>query len=223
MIFLLTLKEKKQITHDVYLLTFCSDTDIAMPKYGQFMTFLLHAWWRAYSIANSDGTHFEFLIKRLENGKGGSKEVCDISVWTQIRAVWPAGRFVLRETWNNRLFLWTGTGFAPLYFQLLGSYMLGLGWKNKFIFGVREPKDVFFIEEMNQLKVEKWNFDYEIYTSWDYDERYHHWRITDFITRENIADFTEFYICGNQAMVADAKEKLLYFGIAKEFIFTEQY
>ncbi len=223
MIFLFTLQEKKQITHDVYHLTFSSNTVITMPKYGQFMTFLLNAWGRAYSIAYSDGNIFEFLIKRLENGKWWSKEVCDISLWTQIRAVWPAGRFVLRETLNNKLFLGTGTGFAPLYFQVVGAYSLWLSWKNKFIFWVRESKDVFFIDEMEKLKSEKWNFDYEIYVSREQDERYNYWRITNFITQENIKDFQEFYICGNQAMVSEAKERLIHSGIAKEYIFTEQY
>jgi ferredoxin-NADP reductase len=66
---LFTLANKKQLTHDVFLLSF--ETPTSSPaKYGQFITFLLKAGGRAYSILNQELNRFEFIIKRVENGRG---------------------------------------------------------------------------------------------------------------------------------------------------------
>lgn len=224
MIFPLTLTSKKQLTHDVFYLTFSSSESLKPAFYGQFITFLLKAGGRAYSIANTSWNSYEFIIKRLENWKGGSKEVCDILVGDTLRAVWPAGHFVLREQKDKkRLFLWTGTGFAPLYFQILGTYKLSLWWENRLVFWVREKKDVFMIEELNKIQQEKGSFSYNIYISREQTPEYNMGRITEFITLENIAWYEEFYLCGSHAMVVEAHKKLVELWVSEEQIFSEKY
>ena len=47
--------------------------------------------------------------------------------------------------------------------------------------------------------------------------------VTDWITPENIAAYTEFYLCGSPAMVKSAREKLETLGIMKEQVFWEQF
>lgn len=73
---------------------------------------------RAYSIAYSDGRRHLFIIKRLETGKGGSREICDLEIGTEVEIMKPMGHFVLRSIERPKLFIGTGTGFAPLYFQI---------------------------------------------------------------------------------------------------------
>jgi ferredoxin-NADP reductase len=53
---------------------------------------------RAYSIAYSDGVTHLFIIKRLDSGKGGSKEICDLDIGAEVEIMKPMGHFVLRAT-----------------------------------------------------------------------------------------------------------------------------
>lgn len=220
-----TLKEKTKLTHDVFKLHFKKeDGQKIKPKHGQFITFLVpNIWWRAYSVLESNGENYVLLIKRLENGRWWSKAICDMSIWEIQKWVGPAWHFLLRETTKNKLFIWTGTWFVPLYNQILWALELNLDVKLHFIFWLREKKDIFYIDELNNLKNLHKNFTFDVYLSQDNEEWYHHWRNTEFITCENIKNYEEFYICWAPAMMDEAINKLEEIWIKKEQIFTEKY
>ncbi len=219
-----TLIKKEKLTSDVFLLIFKKENEEKIPLCGQFMTFLLpKSGWRAYSILDFDGENYYFLVRRLEQGRGGSKEMCDAEIGTIYKVVWPAGHFVLQKNKKNKLFLWTGTGFVPLYFQILWTMRGNFSCKIKLIFWLREKRDIFLEEKLNLLKEENSNFNYEIYLSREETESYKSWRITNFLTAENIANFEEFYICGNPDMIESVEQKLWELGIKQEQIFTEKF
>ncbi len=53
--------------------------------------------------------------------------------------VWgPMGRFVLQETPVPKVFIGTGTGFAPLYFMMRKLHASNPHIPTFFVFGVRE-------------------------------------------------------------------------------------
>ena len=219
-----TLNKKINLTPDVYWLQFIPNGSVKAPIEGQFLTFLLpKSGGRAYSILNYDGKHFEFIIKRLESGRWGSKEICDLSIGEEIKWIWPSGHFVLKETPKNKLFLGTGTWFAPLYFQILWASQKELKCDLKFVFWVREQKDMFYEKELERITHHHPNFSYEIYLSQEKLENYNFWRITSFISKDSIQGFEEFYICGSPSMVEDAERLLLENGAHTEQIFTEKY
>jgi NAD(P)H-flavin reductase len=219
-----SLIQKEKLTNDIFLLTFKNQGISKYPLCGQFMTFLLpKSWWRAYSILDSDGENYFFIIKRLEEGRGGSKEICDGEIGTTYKTVGPAWHFILHNTQKNKLFLWTGTGFVPLYFQIIGAIRKEIPCNLKLIFWLKEEKDIFFEKNLEKIKKENKNFDYQIYLSREENKNYTFWRITQFLTKENIANFEEFYICGNPHMIESVEEKLFEMGIEKEQIFTEKY
>ncbi|MFA5916773.1 MAG: FAD-binding oxidoreductase [Candidatus Gracilibacteria bacterium] len=116
-----TLITKKKLTYDIFEMLFELSEPLEF-KYGQFITFILPGiGGRAYSILELiDGNKIKLLIKRLENGRGGSKFICDCEVGTILKGVGPAGHFILKETQKNKLFIGTGTGFVPLYNQING-------------------------------------------------------------------------------------------------------
>lgn len=65
------------------------------------------------------------------------------------------GHFILRENAFPKVFIGTGTGFAPLYFMLKHSLDKRDEIKEKkggmfFLFGVRELRDVFYTEELQK-------------------------------------------------------------------------
>jgi NAD(P)H-flavin reductase len=136
----------------------------------------------------------------------------------------PLGHFTLRDTSNNKCFIGTGTGFAPLYCQMLASSMSeNKPEKVAFIFWVRDNGDTFYKDEITTLGERFSDFTSVPYLSrWDlpgYEKGY----VTDWITNEHIRSYEEFYLCGSPAMVKSAREKLEALGVMKEQIFWEQY
>ena len=64
----LTLLDKKQLTHDVYELIFLKPTECIV-KPGQFLLFsIAPKLQRAYSIAYQTETTLGYIIKRIEHG-----------------------------------------------------------------------------------------------------------------------------------------------------------
>lgn len=133
------------------------------------------------------------------------------------------GHFTLRETDVPKCFIGTGTGFAPLYYQLLESAKLGYRAKMAFVFGVREKRDVFYVEESQRLGESFPDFVSLRYLSRSEEPGFERGYVTDFVTAENIAGYREFYLCGSPAMVKDARAKLAELGVPKENVFFEQY
>jgi NAD(P)H-flavin reductase len=122
------------------------------------------------------------------------------------------GHFILRDTPCPKVFIGTGTGFAPLYFQLRAQLSHEPTIPTFFLFGVREFGDVFY-----QGQLEDWYqtfsaFDYEIFLSREEleFEKYNVGRVTNYLIPESIAELnsdsnTEFYICGSPAMVTEVR------------------
>ena len=214
--------KKNKLTQDVFELVFsCKDFKNSLP--WQFITFMLPKtrFARAYSILKQDWENFYFLIKRLENWRWWSKEICDIDVWTVLKWTLPIWHFLVQENSKNKLFIWTWTWLVPLYFQI--KYLLenNFRWKYKLILWNREERDLYYIDELNSLKCD--NFDFEIYLSQENNNNFKYWRVWAFLTEENIKKFDEFYICWNPEMVDDAVSKLISLWVDKELIFMEKY
>lgn len=220
-----TLISKRALTQDVYELSYsCNEMAKELPKPGQYAMFqLAPGFSRAYSIAFFSDVGFTLIIKRIADGKW-SPMICDAEIGTVFSGMIPLGHFVLRDTSKNKCFIGTGTGFAPLYCQMLSaSWSANKPEKVAFIFWVRENHDTFYRDEITILGEKFSDFISVPYLSrWDlpgYEKGY----VTDWITIENIALYQEFYICGSPSMVESARNKLGALGVIKEQIFWEQY
>lgn len=215
--------QKNKLTHDVYELIFTTQESVQVEP-GQYTLFMLpkSKLRRAYSIGYTDGQTFTFIIKQLEGGVG-STEICSLEIGGEIIGMTPLGHFVLKANTTPKLFIGTGTGFAPLYFQIRAMMDSGIETPLLFLFGVRTSADIFYIDELNRMKHMYPLFDYRIYLSQEDAENTVRGRVTDFLTKENVSSYGEFYLCGSPAMVKDAREKLEASGVEKEKVFFEQY
>lgn len=232
----LTLQSKKQLTYDVYELEYSSTHKLEVLP-GQFL--LCDTGWdprlrRSYSISWAEWNRIFFIIKRLTDGKGGSVAICDQEIWHEMQIWWPMGRFVLQKNNCPKVFIGTGTGFAPLYF-MIKSHIQSIqnGDENGglfFVFGVRELRDVFYQEELEQWSGGA-SFDYQIYCSRETSvlpEKHSSGRVTEFLTQDIISQIrgvgdAEFYICGSPAMVTEVRSMLDIYWISEEKVFFEQY
>ncbi len=221
--------EKNKLTSDIFELIFESnDKDFQKNfKSWQFVTFILEKiWGRAYSILDFiDSQKFILIIKKreIENWwRGGSKFICERKVWDELKWVWPSWHFLLQKNNKNKLFLATGTGFVPLYNQILDIIKNKLNSKILLLFWARKKSDLFYLDKLEKLKKQNSNFDYKIYLSKEKSE-YNKWYITEFLTKENIKNFEEFYICWAPNMIDSSSEKLEFLWIKKENIYFEKY
>lgn len=228
------LLKKQQLTHDVYELTYAYNTEQIeitlenLPWAGQYVMFQLAPWLnRSYSIAYSDNLTFTLVIKRISDGRG-SPIICDAEIHTSLPGIMSLGHFILQENDTSKCFIGTGTGFAPLYSQLLACKQRWLIETPKaFIFGVREFRDSFYESEIAELGESFSDFTHISYFSREQITSDNLFQktgyVTDWITAENILKYQEFYLCGSPAMVKSVREKLEELGIQKEKVFFEQY
>lgn len=202
------LTQKNKLTQDVYELVFSTPESIEVEP-GQYTLFMLpkSKLRRAYSIGYTDGRIFTHIIKQLDGGVG-STEICSLEIGEEITGMVPLGHFVLKANNTPKLFIGTGTGFAPLYFQIRAMMDTDIRTSLLFVFGVRSASDVFYINELERMKSVYPLFDYRIYLSQEEAPQTTRGRVTDFLTAENIAPYGEFYLCGSPAMVKDARGKL---------------
>jgi NAD(P)H-flavin reductase len=161
------LTQKNKLTTDVYELIFTLSMPIAVEP-GQYVLFILpkSKLRRAYSIGYTDGQTFTFIIKQLDGGVG-STEICSLEIGEEIMGMVPLGHFVLKVNSTPKLFIGTGTGFAPLYFQIRAMMDTGIQTPLLYLFGIRTQSDIFYIQELNRIKKEYPLFDYHIYLSQD--------------------------------------------------------
>jgi ferredoxin-NADP reductase len=222
---------KKKLTHDVFELTYsCPDMTKESPKPGQYVMFQLAPGLnRAYSIAIIHKDTFTLVIKRIADGRG-SPILCDAEIGAIFAGIIPLGHFTLRDTPRSKCFIGTGTGFAPLYCQMLASSeSLNKPQKILFNFWVRSFADSFYTNEIQTIWESFADFEYIQYFSRESEflaaspsmqlQGY----VTDWISAENIIPYEEFYICGSPAMVKSAREKLDALGVVREDIFWEQF
>jgi len=227
--FFITLIKKKQLTHDVYELVY-KGTGKIVPQAWQFLLCDTDntnpKLRRSYSINDYTWKDFHFIIKKIASGKGGSNAICKQEIGHKMQVWWPTGSFILPTIIQEKVvFIGTGTGFAPLYFQAKTLLEDNPTTTINFIFGVREEKDLFYQDILQDWSQKYPNFSYQFCLSQWTGDIYFLWRVTEYLRHnQELIDTNNLYsICGSPAMVSEAREILSSKGIKKDRIFFEQY
>lgn len=182
---------------------------------------------RAYSIASShDNTKgFQLIFKSVDNGIA-SKYVWNLKGGETLNFTGPFGRvFFVEPPTDQVMFLNTGSGVS----QHL-SYMLS--FKDKYpdvryrmLFGVRHEADIYYQPQLEELKKSFKNFEYHFVLSrppesWSGKKGY----VQNYMHEFNYEQIpTTFYLCGNGAMIKDAKALLEQSAVPKERIWAEAF
>lgn len=186
-------------------------------KAGQFIT--LHVpqvpkpALRAYSIASTDEQKdgYRLLFKFIEGGVA-STYVWKLKVDEELLFTGPFGRVFFQEPPTEQiLFLSTGTGISQHYSYLMSRKAKYPDLRYRLLFGVRSEKDIYYQPEMEALKKELPNFEYDYVLSrpsesWTGKKGY----VQNFISEYDYAKIpTTFYLCGNSGMIKDVKNRLI--------------
>ncbi len=202
-------------------------------KPGQFITLDLpiheqrNRRWRSYSIASmpDDSNVIELVIVHVEGGVATKYMFEEIKEGSSLTLRGPQGIFVLPEPLDKDLyFISTGTGIAPFRSMLqYVNYHKVPHKKITLIFGTRTQEDLLYADEMRELEHIIPGFSYRPTLSrekWEGDMGYVH-PIYEALCIDKPP--ATFMLCGWQAMVDEAKERILKMGYDKKDIHVELY
>jgi ferredoxin-NADP reductase len=237
------LKEKKQLTNeDIYFhFSLIEPQEISFQP-GQYMILLVPQKEaqikRLYSIASSTNIKdsFELIVKIVEGGTA-STYLKNLNVGGEVRFQGPAGIFKLKATPKDKVFLATGTGFAPSRSMILSSINNQTPKVNYHLFwGLRTVKDVFMLDELKQFKASNPNFSFQICLSREQniesikeeDRQYFilgraNVGCSKLLSQCSSINNYEYYICGGREVVDGLRVYLQELGVASENIIFEKF
>lgn len=168
---------------------------------------------RAYSIADYKTTNnwcqISLIIKLLEWSKSWSY-LKNTKEWEFLEVVGIFWHFVLQNTDNPKVFIWTGTGLAPLIAMAREA-----NTKKSLYFSVSYKSDLFYLENIKDIK----NLETHVHISRETIDWYEIGRID--LANINFEENTEFYICWNPTVVNNFVDILQSRWFDK--IYTEKY
>lgn len=183
---------------------------------------------RAYSIASSEKKKdgFHLLFKYVETGKA-SEYVWSLKGGETLQFTGPFGRVFFQEPPTEQIiFMNTGTGLSQHLCYLLSKKEQYPRLKYRMLFGVRHETEIYAQDQLEGLKKELKDFQYEYVLSrpsenWNGKKGY----IQNFLTEFDYKTIpTTFYLCGNGGMIKDVKHQLVDIdGIDKTKIWAEAF
>lgn len=186
---------------------------------------------KQYSIASAPRLDhaIELLVEILPNGVA-SGYLNSLSPGAEVTFYAPAGEFAVKSEVENTqdplVFIATGSGIAPLRSQILDQLRsketkrpIWLYW------GMRHAQELFWLEDLEELKDNFPNFSYHLVLSKAPEE----WtlcrgRVTDCLGIHDLPRVpAHYYLCGNPHMIDDVMSVLSQRGVAPEYIHHEKF
>ena len=183
--------------------------------------------YRSYSICNDTvGGGFVELAAITGRPGLGANLINSFKIGSSAGFVGPSGRYSYKKGGRkNVVFVATSTGIAPFI------PMLGQALEDPFVesitlvFGVRDREDVFFEEKFKKFLEMSPKFSYFICLSGISDQLkppYFANRVT-FCLPDFVNEHTDFYLCGNTAMIRDCSDIINKAGLKDFAIYTEAF
>ncbi len=182
---------------------------------------------RAYSVASSEHRKngYRLVFKFVDNGLA-SKYVWDLREGQTVDFTGPFGRLLFKEPPTDQaIFLNTGSGISQHFSFIESNIEKYPELRYRLLFGVRTEADIYYGEELDRLKSQLRDFQYEFVLSrasdsWTGKRGY----VQNFIDAYDYNRIpSTFYLCGNGAMIKDVKTKLSGDGFDPKMIFAEAF
>ena len=189
------LKWKKYLTENVLELAFYCERDLEIIP-GQFCNLIYNhnnqdkKIARSYSVVKYIDNIIYFGIKLKLDGEW-SDMLRKIKVWEKIKALWPFGDFILKNTSNKKVFIATGTWLSPIYNMILSSWNI----EKELYFWVQKKSDLFYLAELKNIP----NLKVHIFISRERVKWYNYWRIH--YDKIHLDQNTEVYMCGSPWLI----------------------
>ena len=226
------LVHKKQLTNDVIELHFESSPPFHFEP-GQFFSIIVPGRGpggrdlrRAYSIASHPENHLMELCVKVVEGGPGTQYLNNLKIGDVVKGMAPYGDFIFKTHHAKHvIFIATGTGIAPFRSMISSQvYKEHTPLSTTMLFGARDTGDLIYTQDF----VEKLGADRMVQAlsrpagEWKGMKG----RVTDWLRQnEDKIDWleTEFYLCGNGAMIDEVKLILGAHHVGKPSIHQEVY
>ena len=193
---------------------------------GQYVNVIKGNLTRSYSIASSSNhqNQLEFFIKKYENGLMSAYFFKEAKINDLLRLEGPIGTFFLRDSsFNNIIFLATGTGIAPIKSILEGLENSHEQYQNKIfwvIVGARYQDDLFWEPNFKNLNIKYIPVLSRQDTDWNGAKGY----VQDIALKQHIdLKNTQVYACGSNDMINSAKELFLRNNLKENNFFSDAF
>jgi Na+-transporting NADH:ubiquinone oxidoreductase subunit F len=196
---------------------------------------------RAYSMANhpAEGNMVMLNIRIATPPRGLDVPpgVCSTYVFSlkpgdKITLSGPYGEFFIRETEREMCYIGGGAGMAPLRSHIFHLFhTLKTGRKVTFWYGGRSKKELFYLEDFENIKKQFPNFNYTIALSEPLPEDnwtgsvgfIHKVCLDEYLSKHEDATEIEYYMCGPPPMIAAVNNMLFNIGVEKEMISYDEF
>lgn len=196
---------------------------------------------RAYSMANhpAEGNMVMLNIRIAPPPRGMDVPpgVCSTYVFSlkpgdKITLSGPYGEFFIRESEREMCYIGGGAGMAPLRSHLFHLFHTEhTNRKVTFWYGGRSKKELFYMEDFDDIKANNPNFDYTIALSepqpednWDGPTGFIHTVCQDeYLLKHDDPTEIEYYMCGPPPMIAAVNNMLFNLGVEKEMISYDEF
>ncbi len=179
---------------------------------------------RPYSIASPPGSSpIALCIQRIEKGPGNSF-LANLKPGDFFRGFAPYGFLVFKpKPGRDVVFIATGTGIAPFRSMLLSERFKATAVRKAVcLLGVRTENEILYQDSLGNLDGVQW----VPCISRPQNKGGSNWagRVTDYLQKTEAAWLeTDFYLCGNGAMIDEVKQALKARGVLKDSIHQEIY
>lgn len=229
----------KQISTHTHLISLSVLGDPLVFVPGQYIVVLIKqgdkVLRRLYSIASSslNGKTIELFVKFVPGGVG-STHLVSSPIGTVIECMGPAGVFRLKDNGLPKVFMTTGTGFAPVR-SFLHSQQTPPTSPWLLLWGDQTHQDAGFFDELKALKKQLGVFEFLYCLSRENDlqiipaDLRNYSRIGrintvfEAIKERSVYTTAEFYLCGSRTVVEALRTYLEGCGVEKERIVFEKY
>ncbi|MDR0971002.1 MAG: NADH:ubiquinone reductase (Na(+)-transporting) subunit F [Bacteroidales bacterium] len=202
---------------------------------------------RAYSMANypAEGNVIMLNVRIAtppidKKTKGFMKVnpgICSSYIWSlkkgdKITISGPYGEFFIKDTNKEMMFIGGGAGMAPMRSHIFDQFITkNTKRKATFWYGGRSLKELFYVEDFENIEKEHPNFEFHIALSeplpednWKGYTGFIHQVIYDnYLKNHKEPEEIEYYLCGPKLMTDAAIKMLDSLGVAKENIMFDDF
>ena len=162
-----------------------------------------------------------------------------MSSWTfnlkpgdKVKVFGPFGEFFAKETSNEMVFVGGGAGMAPMRSHIFDQLLrINTDRKITFWYGARSLKEMFYVDEFNELAEKYDNFEWHVALSdpqpeddWDGDTGFiHNILYSNYLKDHDAPEDCEYYMCGPPMMNKACIDLLLNIGVEPENIALDDF
>lgn len=220
----------KNLSPSVFELAFTPDRPLAFEA-GQYVSVVVphddKPLRRPYSIASAPGkSPIELCIQRIESGPGNSY-LAGLKAGDSFSCFAPYGFLVFHpKPERDVIFIATGTGIAPFRSMILSeTFKQNPPRKSTCLLGVRTEDELLYASDLSGIPGMEW-VPCVSRPNTKLPEGLWRGRVTDHLVQHQASlkfAETDFYLCGNGAMIDEVKKFLKANGVTKESIHQEIY